>query len=387
MQRYFWREIDPIVFELKISGKSLNPCEEPVVKAKPIVNKRLLWETADLELYQETLETLLQQNFDFWNQPECIDTLALLIPQAYKQAAEVSVQSKQNKQVIFKTVKSEDWLKAETAAVKASKIWVSVGKPREEENIYFVAKKQTKLALNKAIKDNSKCKQIEENNAMMAANFRDPKLFSKMVNRNRKSNQGYTAMIKIDGKEYRGDAQVLSGFFLYHNGNSSPPPVHKSDDNTMYFYSTINVQAIAYIIKQRKWKLPQLSFNQVQNLIERLKTNKSPDYFGFSAQHVKSGGFVSAHFLMKYINTSFQFIEHGVPAEELVGVGSLVHKGGRKSLCDPKSFRKITVCALLGQIKQMAVCDLALPILKPLKPSSQLGFTPGLLCQKSMPWQ
>ena len=29
-------------------------------------------------------------------------------------------------------------------------------------------------------------------------------------------------------------------------------------------------------------------------------------------------------------------------------------------------------------MKQMAVCDLALPILKPLKPASQLGFTPGL---------
>ena len=26
----------------------------------------------------------------------------------------------------------------------------------------------------------------------------------------------------------------------------------------------------------------------------------------------------------------------------------------------------------------MTICDLALPILKPLKPSSQLGFTPGL---------
>ena len=82
--------------------------------------------------------------------------------------------------------------------------------------------------------------------------------------------------------------------------------MNKSDDNTMYFYSTINVQAIAYIVKQRNWKLPELSFNQVQNLIERLHTNKSPDYFGF---------------LMKNINTSFQFIEHGVPAEELVGIG------------------------------------------------------------------
>ena len=29
-------------------------------------------------------------------------------------------------------------------------------------------------------------------------------------------------------------------------------------------------------------------------------------------------------------------------------------------------------------MKQMAVCELAFPIMKPLKPHSQLGFTPGL---------
>ena len=123
-------------------------------------------------------------------------------------------------------------------------------------------------------------------------------------------------MLTVDGDEYHGDAQVLSGFFTYHNGNSSPPPIQKSEDETMYFYASINVNAIAYIVKQRGWKLPQLSFNQVQNLIERLKTNKSPDYFGLSARHVKSGGFISAHFLMQYINTSFQYIEYGVPGEE-----------------------------------------------------------------------
>ena len=109
-----------------------------------------------------------------------------------------------------------------------------------------------------------------------------------------------------------------------------------------------------------------------------MKNNKSLDYFGFSTKHVKNGGFVSTHFLMKYINTSFQYIEQGVPEPELVGAASLVYKGSRKLLSDPKSFRKITVCALLGQMKQMAVCDLAFPIIKPLKPHSQLGFTPGL---------
>ena len=104
-----------------------------------------------------------------------------------------------------------------------------MGKPRNEENYFYLAKKETKLNLNRAIRDNFKRKNIEENNLMMEANFRDPKLFSRLVNRNRVNNQGYTAMIKFDGEEYRGDAQVLAGFFTYHNGNSSPPPVEKTD--------------------------------------------------------------------------------------------------------------------------------------------------------------
>ena len=62
---------------------------------------------------------------------------------------------------------------------------------------------------------------------------------------------------------------------------------------------------------------------------------------------------------MQYINISFQYIEQGVPEGGLVGCALLVHKGTKKSLRDLKRFRKITVCALLGQMKQMAICDLA----------------------------
>ena len=34
--------------------------------------------------------------------------------------------------------------------------------------------------------------------------FRDPKLLSKLVNRKRINNQGYTSMIKVNGEEFRG---------------------------------------------------------------------------------------------------------------------------------------------------------------------------------------
>ena len=62
----------------------------------------------------------------------------------------------------------------------------------------------------------------------------------------------------------------------------SYPVSSESKDDMTYYYATINVEAISYIVKQRNWKLPQLSFNQVEDIISRLRTNKSPDIMGFS---------------------------------------------------------------------------------------------------------
>jgi hypothetical protein len=59
---------------------TLQVTRSPVTRSTPVINKTLLWEGADIELYQSSLETLLEQNFQFWNAPECISTLALLVP-------------------------------------------------------------------------------------------------------------------------------------------------------------------------------------------------------------------------------------------------------------------------------------------------------------------
>ena len=63
--------------------------------------------------------------------------------------------------------------------------------------------------------------------------------------------------------------------------------------------------------------MPQLNLDQVENLISRLKNNKSPDFSGFSTTHVKKGGRAAAFFLMKYLNLSFQYIEHGTNRNSL----------------------------------------------------------------------
>ena len=112
---------DAIIFEFDIPVNPVQKKTIPVIESVKIQSKKLVWEAADTDLYQQTLETLLEQNFTFWKQPECIQTLALLIPQAYIQAAEKAVPSKETKDIHFKTVKCERWRKAEIAAQKATK--------------------------------------------------------------------------------------------------------------------------------------------------------------------------------------------------------------------------------------------------------------------------
>ena len=43
----------------------------------------------------------------------------------------------------------------------------------------------------------------------------------------------------------------------------------------------------------------------------------------------------------------------------MLGTATMAYKGKGKELTDPKSYRIITVCAILGKLKEMAICDIS----------------------------
>ena len=74
----FVKKKPQILFQhIDIPVNPVHQVDKPVILFVPVQNKKLLWDTADTDLYHKTLETLLEQNFSFWNQPECIQTLTL----------------------------------------------------------------------------------------------------------------------------------------------------------------------------------------------------------------------------------------------------------------------------------------------------------------------
>ena len=70
---------------------------------------------------------------------DSIQVLATTIPQAFIQAANLAVPKKSSKPPNFKVNKSEEWRKAEAAAVKATKKWRVNGCPHEPENEFFIS--------------------------------------------------------------------------------------------------------------------------------------------------------------------------------------------------------------------------------------------------------
>jgi hypothetical protein len=135
---------DALLFEIALPqpAKSTMQTEEMVQSTKIKINY-LKWEEANVELNWKNLETFLELNFSLWENPENLQVLASSLPQAFIQAAELSVPTKTSKQV----KKSEEWRKTEILANKAAKIWRENGKPRGLDNKFLFDKKEARSKL------------------------------------------------------------------------------------------------------------------------------------------------------------------------------------------------------------------------------------------------
>ena len=101
---------DAIYFEVKYLFKNNSEQFKDNLECESVEleQKRVDWENADIFKYQETLDSLLEQNFEIWSSPENLQILASVIPQSFIQAAELAAPSMSNKRANFKIFKSED---------------------------------------------------------------------------------------------------------------------------------------------------------------------------------------------------------------------------------------------------------------------------------------
>jgi hypothetical protein len=128
------------------------------------------------------------------------------------------------------------------------------------------------------------------------------------------------------------------------------------------------------ITKKEEAPLTPLTYEEVHRAITKLNTNKSPDAFGITAEHLKNAGALAIGRLTEILNHILRSCT--IPETLKLGILTPVYKN-KKSKMDPFNFRGITLTAAMGKVLEILLQNRLAPLLIKTQSPLQAGFTPG----------
>ena len=84
-----------------------------------------------------------------------------------------------------------------------------------------------------------------------------------------------------------------------------------------------------------------------------MKNRKAPDELSLVAEHLRNGGPIVCYILEKLFNKIYE--EGHIPDAFKCGIITPVYKKHGKPIDDPNSYRRITVCSVIGKIFEKLV--------------------------------
>ncbi|CAG2229246.1 unnamed protein product [Mytilus edulis] len=115
---------------------------------------------------------------------------------------------------------------------------------------------------------------------------------------------------------------------------------------------------------------------QVEKVINTLKSGKAADCANLTSEHLKNGGQIVISAVTKLINMIFDVCS--IPDLLKLGIATPVYKRKGKPLDDPNSYRKITVTSILNKILEKLYLEKKDETLKNAQSPLQRGFTKGI---------
>ena len=183
------------------------------VKIKPNASK-INWRKVDKDGYQNLVESEIyklssNKNYESNHVDENITNLVSIM----KGAAEKCAPKK-------KTFYTKPKLKVWTAEISnnlkslrtATRLWIGDGKPRDPHNEYLITKKECKRNFRRSYRRELAKRSSEEKMNIITTRNRDPKLFHKLVNKQRGKRENFTEELLVEENCYSGPNQVLEGF-------------------------------------------------------------------------------------------------------------------------------------------------------------------------------
>ena len=93
-----------------------------------------------------------------------------------------------------------------------TRLWISDGKPRDQHNKHLIMKKECKRNFRRSYRRELAKRSSEEKMSIITTRNRDPRLFHKLVNKQRGKRENFTEELFVEESCYSGPSQVLDGF-------------------------------------------------------------------------------------------------------------------------------------------------------------------------------
>jgi hypothetical protein len=353
---------DPVCMDLTFTP-ALSEDQQTVRKMQS-VKQKTNWKCVDIDQYRDmTHRRILQLGADgFQNMhPEILVTSLnkILLDSSYRSTSrKISTKRRSN---------GKPWSKELKPYVKASKQAHSRWKEDPTNPTLATERKSAKKLLRTAQRTlMATIREEEQSKIMEASEYNKEDLF-KLVAKQRKDvhmmttvNFGATVTSQIDGWK------------TYFQNLASPS--NKPEYDQVY-KDSVDLQMLALDeLYCDSVPLEPVTSHEVKKHVRSLKNGKAPDGYGISAEHLKNAAPIVFEALAQVTNnvlSSGKLVPHFKN-----GVITPVLKPN-KPATNPDSYRRITVCSLIGKAIEKEVTKRLKHILDPCKSKLQFGFSEG----------
>ena len=245
--------------------------------------------------------------------------------------------------------------------------WKEGGKPSSGD--LMKARKTSKKHLRKARRQEI-AKQRDHNlQEIMNARSNDTKMFYKLVNTQRKMKKNLVTELNANGEIHSTKEDILRGWNDHFKDLAT---LDQGEVGNNLNERDFDVDIIEDICKQSATPIV-FTTEEIRDAVKSLNTNKAPDIYGLTAEHIIHGGDTLISTITEVINnicktaTIPDALKHGIltPIFKNKGLPN-----------DAKNYRGITVLPVIGKILEILLRQLIRDLIGILQNRLQRGFTP-----------
>jgi hypothetical protein len=251
-------------------------------------------------------------------------------------------------------------------------IWKDNGKPMDINSIICKEKKESKKEFRRCIRVKLAKQRDEETELIMETKTKDMRLFHNLVRNNRKKGNEVIMDLNINGKQYDGEENVMTGF-REHLKNLATFDLNMNIDNTYHDMVEDEIQIINDIMAHES--IEESNDEEIAKAIRSINRGKSTDYHGLTIEHIINAGKDMEKLLLI---TNEIFRQGRIPETLKAGLLTPIFKNkGLKT--QVTNYRGITVLPVISKIVEPIIKARIQNQVLEIQSRTQRGYTSGSL--------